>query len=728
MQALLGRRLLRQAPWTSPLDVFLATVIKLPKPTAGIAAEFAVFEPYYRALAVSVALVLAAAYVYSAWSSASRTAWNEARLRFDFRASQIESAIQGRLLDYEQVLSGTFALLAASDTVDPREWRAYLHQLAIADRYPGVLGVGFAGQRTSDKSPAVPGSARRTAAYLPVRYVWPVDAGDHGVLQSHFLSEPTAREALERARDTGLPALSGKVMLDQGSDREPQAAVALFVPVFGSGADVTTVAKRQAAVSGYVYALFRIEGLMHGIVGEVSDVRLRVFDGAPSHTTDLLFDSAPGRVTSARPAQFLAKAGLPLPGREWTLEVQSLPVLDATIDRRTPRIVAVEGGIISALALAIIWSLATLRARAADLARAMTRDLRESRERLALAIEGSNQALFDWDVRTGRVTLNEQWSRITGTPTKVTTVRELASLVHPEDLKHVLQQTRALLGGRQPFYQVEHRVRTAVGNWRWISCRAKVVERDRDGRAARVAGTNLDITERKEVERMKNAFIATVSHELRTPLTAVVGALGLLRKETVGRLPATAAMFLNMAAQNSERLAALINDILDIEKIESGSLQFRLAPVAVGPLLERAVTLNAPYARQFDVRYDLRRPLPDITVTADADRLLQVMTNLLSNAAKFSPAGSAVAVACTVQDDALRIAVTDRGPGVPEEFRRRIFQKFAQADSDDTRQKGGTGLGLSICKAIVEKLGGTIGYVSTPGEGATFYFDLPVKS
>jgi PAS domain S-box-containing protein len=710
--------------------------MKVSKLTARIAAEFALFEPYYRALALSVALVLAAAYVYSAWNFASRTAWNEARLRFDFRASQIENAIQGRMLDYEQVLRGALGLVAASGTLEPREWRTYLQQISIGERYPGILGVGFAGQRalrerpgaTAGHSVDATGSARPREGYLPVGYVWPLEGFDGAALQSNLLSEPTTRDAIERARDTGLPALSGKVLLDRAQERDPQPGIVLFVPVFRQGADLGTVAQRQAAITGYVYALFRIGDLMRGILGQVTDVRLRLFDGAPGHTGAQLFDSEPVDRTPARPPDLRRTASLSLPGREWTLEVQSLPALDATLDRRTPRIVALEGGIISALALAIIWSLATLRARAAELAHGMTRDLSESRERLALAIEGSNQALFDWDLHTGKVTLSEQWSHITGASGGVTTVRELAALVHPEDLALVLRRTRELIRNRQPFYQTEHRVRTAVGDWRWISSRAKVVERDRDGRATRVAGTNLDITERKEMERLKNDFIATVSHELRTPLTAVVGALGLLKQEAAGRLPAPGAMFLQMAQQNSDRLAALINDILDVEKIESGSLSFRMRAVAVAPLLERAVSLNAPYAKQFDVRFELQQPLPKVAVSGDEDRLLQVMTNLLSNAAKFSPAGSPVTVSCCVHDDMVRVAVTDQGPGVPEEFRRRIFQKFAQADGGDARQKGGTGLGLSICRAIVEKLGGSVSYRCAPGEGTTFYFDLPLRS
>jgi signal transduction histidine kinase len=243
----------------------------------------------------------------------------------------------------------------------------------------------------------------------------------------------------------------------------------------------------------------------------------------------------------------------------------------------------------------------------------------------------------------------------------------------------------------------------------------------------RVAGTNVDITERKEMERLKNEFIATVSHELRTPLTAIIGALGLLKKKAATDLPPDAAMFLSMAQQNSEQLAKLINDVLDLEKIESGLTAFHDEAVAVGPLLERAAALNMPYADKFDVRLELGQPLPDATVSGDADRLLQVMANLISNAVKFSPAGAVVAVTAEVRDGAARVAVADAGPGVPEEFRGRIFEKFAQADGSDTRRKGGTGLGLSICRAIVERMGGTIGYESAPGRGTVFYFDLPLR-
>jgi PAS domain S-box-containing protein len=207
-----------------------------------------------------------------------------------------------------------------------------------------------------------------------------------------------------------------------------------------------------------------------------------------------------------------------------------------------------------------------------------------------------------------------------------------------------------------------------------------------------------DSTERKQVEQMKSEFVSTVSHELRTPLTSIAGSLGLLGSGVAGELPAKAARLIDIARSNSERLVRLINDILDIEKIESGKIEFKSAPVPLRPLLEQALLSNRPFADSFEVALELEEVPETAVVIADADRLNQVITNLVSNAVKYSPSGGTVAVSATRLDRRYRVCVSDRGAGIPEEFRPRLFSKFAQADSSDTRQKGGTGLGLSIVR------------------------------
>lgn len=235
-----------------------------------------------------------------------------------------------------------------------------------------------------------------------------------------------------------------------------------------------------------------------------------------------------------------------------------------------------------------------------------------------------------------------------------------------------------------------------------------------------------DLSERKKVEQMKNEFISTLSHELRTPLTSIRGSLGLLAGGAAGAIPTTARTLLDVANKNCDRLVRLINDILDVEKIESGTMRFEAVLQPLLPLVEQAVAATHAYADQFHVTFDVRSDAGEMYVSADADRLLQVIVNLLSNASKFAPAGDVVEVRLRRLKHAARLSVIDHGVGIPPSFRDRIFQKFAQADATDSRQKGGTGLGLNISRAIILKHGGTMDFSSEPGVRTEFFFDLPL--
>lgn len=234
-----------------------------------------------------------------------------------------------------------------------------------------------------------------------------------------------------------------------------------------------------------------------------------------------------------------------------------------------------------------------------------------------------------------------------------------------------------------------------------------------------------DITSFKEVARLKDEFISSVSHELRTPLTSIRGALDLIVGGVAGPLPTEAAELADVARNNCGRLVRLINDILDIAKIEAGRMEFRLEPREIEPLLEQSIEAIRPYAHQLGVAFRVESSASGARAQVDADRLLQVLENLLSNAARFSPAGETVQVDLARRSGQLRVSVTDRGPGIPAEFRPYVFERFTQAAGAGERRARGTGLGLSIARAIVERLHGSIGFDSTPGQGATFHFELP---
>ncbi len=235
-----------------------------------------------------------------------------------------------------------------------------------------------------------------------------------------------------------------------------------------------------------------------------------------------------------------------------------------------------------------------------------------------------------------------------------------------------------------------------------------------------------DIRERQRVEQVKQEFVSTVSHELRTPITSIRGALELLADGPLAvEVPEPARRLLDIAYRNSERLSRLIDDILDIEHLESGRMSFDMRPVDVAGVVEQSIESMRAYAAGFAVTFEPRLGAPGARVYADPDRLGQVLVNLLSNAAKYSPQGATVQVSVANRDDHVRVEVRDQGPGVPPAARAHIFDRFVRLHHAPDPRMSGTGLGLSIAKALIERMGGTIGVDSEPGAGSTFFFELP---
>jgi len=241
-------------------------------------------------------------------------------------------------------------------------------------------------------------------------------------------------------------------------------------------------------------------------------------------------------------------------------------------------------------------------------------------------------------------------------------------------------------------------------------------------------GVARDITERKRLDNMKKEFVSTVSHELRTPLTSINGTLGLIQGGAVGEVSIEANKMLKVAIENSNRLTTLINDLLDMDKIANGKMDFHLEPYPLMSLIEKSLKMNSAYADQYNVSYKLLSRCDTAYVNVDPNRFLQIMANFLSNAAKFSHAGDSVDISVECNENEVKILIQDHGVGISHEFFDHIFTKFSQADSSDTRSKGGTGLGLAITQELVSYMHGTVGFDSEKGKGSTFWFKLPLLS
>jgi PAS domain S-box-containing protein len=257
--------------------------------------------------------------------------------------------------------------------------------------------------------------------------------------------------------------------------------------------------------------------------------------------------------------------------------------------------------------------------------------------------------------------------------------------------------------------------------WLQIYCQPFV---DPDGQQKFMA-IEADITERKEIDDLKSNFVSMVSHELRTPLTSIMGSIGLVHSGAVGPLSQKITDLMTIAKTNTERLIGLVNDILDFEKLNSGGMDFNFKKIDICECLIESVERNKSYANGFDVQLELEIPQDGIPVKGDKERLIQVVTNFISNAVKFSPKGETVTVSVSKNGFFHRVEVIDHGTGIPEGFRDKVFEKFSQAETGNLRTVQGTGLGLSISKGIIESHGGTIGFDPKVSVGAKFYFDLP---
>ncbi|MBA1265386.1 hybrid sensor histidine kinase/response regulator [Stutzerimonas stutzeri] len=664
--------------------------------------------------------------------------------QFEFLVEKTTEAIGKRLIDHEQILYGAAGLFDASGGVSREQWRRYNERLQLAERYPGIQGVGFAQAVPPQQRMAHIQAVREEGfadydihpagdrpLYIPIVYLEPFADRNLAAFGYDMFSEPVRHQAMLAAAETGQPRLTGKTRLRQETHGEVQAGVLMYVPVYRLGEPLDSAQQRMQALQGFVYSPYRVGDLMRGILGAADPtLSLRIYAGPHEDGGQLIFASR--EQPSAQTPRYSKTLRLELYGQTWTLHLESLPEFDAFFHNNDALVIGLGLGL-SLLLFFLTSSLSLRRSRAEALAQQMTERIREnkralqlSEERLSLALKGSNDGFWDLNLDAGTLYASPRaWHILGYRPGELSSDLKLwERVLAADDLPDAKARLAQTMLSKVDHFTTELRFQHKNGKIVPMLVRG-YIQRDHNGQALRISGTSMDLTEHKRIEQMKNEFVSTVSHELRTPLTSISGALGLVTGGALGAIPAAMQQMLEIAHRNSLRLGHLINDLLDMEKIAAGKMTFDMREHSLKRLLEEALTSNQAFATHLGVNCVLRTP-PEVQVWVDAMRLQQVLSNFISNAIKYTPEGGEVTLHCNLVEDHVRINVSDQGPGIPQDFQSRVFEKFAQADASDSRQKGGSGLGLAISKEFIERMGGRVGFDSSEDRGTTFWCELPL--
>lgn len=682
--------------------------------------------------------------------------WEADQIQFNFhdKSLQIATALSESMKIPHETVSSLERFYASSDTISPAEfstftayalknhpsiqaleWIAKVPDARRASFLRHQRQLGLSNFEITERDPAgriVPAKSR--PLYYPVTYVDPYISNER-VLGFDLGSDHDRLNALNKARDEGRMVATGRINLVQKHSKT--TGLLLLLPLYDMGATPTSVAERRRLLRGFVSGVFRIKDIFDGVLDghDQGDTVLIVRDLSAPKDKELLYGD-PGALPgpSTPEASWTIHIPFQVADRHWEL---GFTPAAGFLEKHRPwqSWFGLNGGLMFITLFLILLLVLTGRtARTEQLVAERTRELSRSEERARAIFDTVLDGVIIIDDSGAIKSANAAALESFGYRRKDLTGMTISSLI-PE-IAHITNVTQLAAA-----YGQGNRSNDEGSGDSYIGAFSEVQALHRDGAAFPIelsiaemnvegeclfVGVLRDITERKKVDRIKDEFISTISHELRTPLTSIKGSLGLLSGGGSKVSPQKSSELIDLALKNTERLIFLVNDILDMEKLASEQMIFDKHPFNFADLVHQGIRENTGFANEYGVTYKTGALADDLLIHADQSRLLQVIANLLSNAVKFSPQGDFVDITLARHGNNARLSVTDHGTGIPPEFHPLVFDRFSQADASDTRAGGGTGLGLHISKAIVEKHDGRISFISPPGEGATFFVDLPI--
>jgi PAS domain S-box-containing protein len=639
------------------------------------------------------------------------------------------SDIKTRFSHYEQALMGGVGFIKGSNNVDRKEWEKYVEALELGKYLPGTNGIGMIDHVLAKDLPAylkkvradrVPDFKNKPNTKFKdkfiIKYIEPANINGPAIgLDIGF--EKNRRLAAEKARDTGNITLTEKILLVQ--DDKKLAGFLLLAPYYKDKMPINTVEQRRKALIGWVYSPFMARNFLSEIINVEEKIVTFYEEGEISE--DNIIYVARGDTKVNPNYDFLTqKITIELGGRKWTSVWQPSIGFVPKITVDFPSMILSIGLITTTILFGVFYLLSMLYGRSASEAESNRKKLNSVFNKAVDSIITLNEKGHIENInRSGEKMFGYKKSELLGRH-----IKYLLPKIH--NLSYLTKQNEGHdKKSDSSTYTIETEVEGRREDKSIFPVEFSITQIKMQDTVIYTIILR-DITQRKSVEKMKTEFISTVNHELRTPLTSIQASLGLLKGLLGKKLDKKTKHILDLSYKNSERLASLVNDILDIERIAAGRMDYNMEIIEVCKHVQDVVEQNSAYADKYVVKFVTKFETEEAFVKVDENRLGQAIVNLLSNAAKFSKEKGVVTVSVAMKNQkTVRISVADNGIGISKEFGKRIFQKFAQEDGSNTRQKGGSGLGLSITKSLVEAFKGKISFDSKVGIGTTFYIDLP---
>lgn len=634
--------------------------------------------------------------------------------------SDTHTRISAHLKNYTDTLKFVARFIANSDQVTPTEFHNFV-DFTLADK-PGVQGISWnplvhetqrqqfelamqqhtPGFYLKEKDPQQQWvTALPRPSYVVVSLIEPLTRHQAAVGYDVY-SDPVRRHTMDLARDTGQMRATARLNLVQ--DQSTNAGILVFHPIYQVAS--LTPAERQQHLRGFVVGIFQINDMLQGALPlqTTEDLNLQVDDISEGKTQRLF-----GTPTNIPHLQHL-RYTLDVAGRTWQFSYSpTLHFLDVHHGLKAWTLLAITLVITSFMAAFLL----SMSGRSHHIAAVVERKTAELRGILDTALE----SIITVDANGQIESINPAGQQLFGYSANALLGQPITRLLPECPSTQCDDLLEEQLQRRLDTYGIHHNalhipLEVAMSSFRLVDKLLHIV-------------IVHDLTERQKIDRMKDEFISVISHELRTPLTSIKGALGLLNSDALLQQPEQQKKLLAIAYSNCDSLIHLVNDLLLVNKLQLAGMPLHLSKVSCQTLLEHAVQANQGFAASYHIELAWSVS-QNVLLELDEAKILQVLSNLLSNAIKYSKAGQVVQLSTEHHHDCCTILVRDEGCGIPLEFQPHVFDKFAQADSSDTRRVGGTGLGMSISKSYVELHHGTIGFHSTPGQGSVFYITLPL--